>query len=345
MTGRYPGRDGLQPRGDLRRSSAPPTRATRAQPREAAGCTFGVASSDVKCQIWQDLAILGPAKLCGPSSPCPQDLRGRRTSRATTSWDCRGARRSPRRARPFPTSTPRPSRGARSCSSSGSPPQYGSLGARLDAILGRSPSGEGRIDRLVDLTVGINPGDGRGHGAAAVDLLRGRVLAHGRLGVGVRIQRQGHDRLQQVRDLLRQRVLSGGIANVNVDLPARAVPPEPISGFAARRTCSGSSPRRTSGSGIQRAGPPGGRRDARGARHQSRPVRRFRRHVLRRVSHPLTFNGAVLGLRGIALARDWADPTRPETVCATAQPPCRPITFVRGETRAVGWGGGGAGGS
>jgi hypothetical protein len=50
------------------------------------------------------------------------------------------------------------------------------------------------------------------------------------------------------------------------------------------------------------------------------------------VGNPLTFNGALLGLRGIAPARDWADPTHPGALCSTAQSPCRPITFVRSDT-------------
>jgi hypothetical protein len=47
-------------------------------------------------------------------------------------------------------------------------------------------------------------------------------------------------------------------------------------------------------------------------------------------SNPLTFNGAVLGLRGTALARDWADPTPGHQYvdCTAAQSPCRPVTFV-----------------
>jgi hypothetical protein len=46
-------------------------------------------------------------------------------------------------------------------------------------------------------------------------------------------------------------------------------------------------------------------------------------------SNPLTFNGAVLGLRGTALARDWADPTPGHQYadCTAAQSPCRPVTF------------------
>ncbi len=40
--------------------------------------------------------------------------------------------------------------------------QYSSLGSRLDAILGANPNGEGRIDRLVDLTVGMHPATAKG---------------------------------------------------------------------------------------------------------------------------------------------------------------------------------------
>ena len=55
-------------------------------------------------------------------------------------------------------------------------------------------------------------------------------------------------------------------------------------------------------------------------------------------SNPLTFNGAVLGLRGTALARDWADPTpgHQDADCTAAQPPCRPVTFVRADTSCGG---------
>ena len=56
------------------------------------------------------------------------------------------------------------------------------------------------------------------------------------------------------------------------------------------------------------------------------------------VSNPLTFNGTVLGLRGTALARDWADPTpgHEDAACNAAQPPCRPVTFVRADTSCGG---------
>ena len=40
--------------------------------------------------------------------------------------------------------------------------QYASLGSRLDTILGVNPTGEGRIDRFVDLTVGMDPATGKG---------------------------------------------------------------------------------------------------------------------------------------------------------------------------------------
>ena len=51
-------------------------------------------------------------------------------------------------------------------------------------------------------------------------------------------------------------------------------------------------------------------------------------------SNPLTFNGTLLAMRGTALARDWANPSLGSegVVCSAAQPPCRPITFVKNDT-------------
>ena len=55
-------------------------------------------------------------------------------------------------------------------------------------------------------------------------------------------------------------------------------------------------------------------------------------------SHPLTFNGAVLALRGTAMARDWADPTHPNVACNAAQSPCRPVMFVQADASCGGAG-------
>ena len=58
-------------------------------------------------------------------------------------------------------------------------------------------------------------------------------------------------------------------------------------------------------------------------------------------SNPLTFNGAVLGLRGTALARDWADPTPghqyADCTCRAAAVPPRHVRLARPEL----WGDGG----
>ena len=58
------------------------------------------------------------------------------------------------------------------------------------------------------------------------------------------------------------------------------------------------------------------------------------------VTNEMTFKGAVLALRGTALARDWADPTpgHQEADCNAAQPPCRPVTFVQADTSCGGAG-------
>ena len=124
-------------------------------------CTFGVVSSDVKCQIWQDLVILGPRQMC-PTTPCAPGFVGPTDK---PSYFFMGLPRSPSSA---PQGTPFSDIYAAAVTSSpelqqlGFTPQYGSLGARLDAIIGANPNGEGRIDRLVDLTVGIHPSTAKG---------------------------------------------------------------------------------------------------------------------------------------------------------------------------------------
>ena len=58
-------------------------------------------------------------------------------------------------------------------------------------------------------------------------------------------------------------------------------------------------------------------------------------------SNPLTFNGAVLGLRGTALARDWADPPgAPSTRIALRRSRRAAPSRSSGPTRAVGGRGG-----
>ena len=240
------------------------------------GCTFGSVSEDVKCQVWQDLVILGPRETCR-STPCGPGPTDR------PSYFFMGLPRSPSVA---PQGTPFSAIYAEAVKSSHEldqllfTTQYASLGTRLDAILGGPPNA--REDRPARrLHRGDGSGDGQGHGAPAVDLLRGRVLAHGRVGLGGRLQWPRDDRRQQVRDPLGQPALSGEHVQCECRRAERGLCRSERSralwrgGHARDHRAGEHLDRRSEG-----ADPRGGRRDARRTRHQSRAVR-LRRHLLR----------------------------------------------------------------
>ena len=303
------------------------------------GCTFGAVSADVKCQIWQDLVILGPRQTCGstPCGPGPTDK---------PSYFFMGLPRSPSVA---PQGTPFSDIYAAAVTSSQelraarvhAAVRLARLEARRDPRRPTQRRGPNRSARRPHR--GDGSGDGQGHGAPAVDLLRGRVLAHGRVGIGVRLQWPRDDRRQQVRDPLGQPALPGE----HVQCQCRRAESglcrsRTIAGSAARRTCSGSSPRRTSGSAIRA----GQIREVDAVMLAGRDINLVQYAASAAtccdgVSNPLTFNGAVLGLRGTALARDWADPT-PGPRTRSAVPRSRRAAPSRSSrpTRAVGGGGG-----
>ena len=215
------------------------------------GCTFGVVSSDVKCQIWQDLVILGPRQMCTPSS-CPPGFAGPTDK---PSYFFMGLPRSPSVA---PQGTPFSDIYAAAVTSSaelqqlGFTPQYGSLGSRLDAILGANPNGEGRIDRLVDLTVGIDPATAKGmERPPSIFYVDGYWRTDGSAS-GFAYNGRGTIVASKSVILSDSLLYLGDMSNVNADVPKAGCPRrEPIAGSAARRTCSGSWPRRTSGSAIR----------------------------------------------------------------------------------------------
>jgi len=297
------------------------------------GCTFGVASSDVKCQIWQDLAILGPRELCGPSSPCPQDLAGP-TDRP--SYYFMGLPRSSSVApqgTPFSTIYAAAVSGSPELQQLGFTPLYSSLGSRLDTILGGSPTSEGRIDRLVDLTVGINPATGTGMERPPAIFYVDGYWRTDDSASGFAYNGRGTIVSSKSAIFADSVLYLGSPANVNVDLPPAGCPPGSDLRLCGKADMLGVIAQENIWVG-----------DSNGQVHEVDAVMLAGRDInlvayaasaatcCDGLSYPLTFNGAVLGLRGIALARDWADPTRPETVCSSAQPPCRPITFVRGDT-------------
>ena len=236
----------------------------------------------MKCQIWQDLVILGPRQMCGPSS-CPPGFVGPTDK---PSYFFMGLPRSPSNA---PQGTPFPDIYAAAVASSPElqqlefTPQYGSLGSRLDAILGPNPTGEGRIGRLVDFTVGMHPATAKGmernpsifyiDGYWRTDDSASGFAYNGRGTI-----------VSSRSVILSDSLLSlGDLSNVNADVPKSTCPP----GATDRGLCGAADMLGIiaqeniwigdSNGRIHR----GGRRDARRARHQSGGIRRLRRYLLR----------------------------------------------------------------
>ena len=304
------------------------------------GCTFGVVSQDVKCQIWQDLVILGPRQMC-PAPSCALRVRGadgqaelllhgiaaqpvdRAAGHALLRHLCRGRQVQPG-AQQLQFTT-----------------QYSSLGTRLDAILGASPNGEGRIDRLVDLTVGIDPSTAKGMQRDPSIFYVDGYWRTDDSASAVRLQWPRDDRRQQVRDPLGQPALPGDMSNVNADAPKAGCASATDRGLCGAADMLGIIAQENIWIG-----------DPNGQIHEVDAVMLAGRDInlvqyaasaatcCEGSSNPLTFNGAVLALRGTALARDWADPTpgHQEADCNAAQPPCRPVTFVQADTSCGGAG-------
>jgi hypothetical protein len=129
------------------------------------GCTFGVASSDEKCRIWQDMVILGPQMICPTpgSSNCPI---GPKDKPSYYFWGI-GA---------TPSSAPQGTSDATIWAAAvaanpelsqlgfngtlGNYTNPGSVGPRLDALVGTNVDGSRKATRIVDLTVGTDPSTG-----------------------------------------------------------------------------------------------------------------------------------------------------------------------------------------
>ena len=217
--------------------------------------------------------------------------------------------------------------------------QYGSLGSRLDAILGVDPNGEGRIDRLVDLTVGMDPATGKGmERPPSIFYVDGYWRTDGSAS-GFAYNGRGTIVASKSVILSDSLLYLGNMSNVNADAPKAGCAERDRSralrrGGHARDHRPGEHLDRRS----ERADPRGGRRDARRARHQSRAVRRLRRHLLRGVEQSADVQrhraGAPRHGTGSGLGRP--DPGHQDVDCTAAQPPCRPVTFVRADTSCGG---------
>jgi hypothetical protein len=290
------------------------------------GCTFASVSSDVKCQIWQDLVILGPRQTCG-STPCESGPTDK------PSYFFMGLPRSPSVApqgTSFSDIYAEVVRSSHEFDQLRFTTQYSSLGLRLDAILGDRPNGE-KIDRLVDFTVGIDPATGKGmERPPSIFYVDGYWRTDGSESA---VAYNGRGTIVASKSVILSDSLLylGNTSNVNADAP--------------RGGCANPNDREHCGAAdmlgiIAQENIWIG--DPRGQIHEVDAVMLAGNDInlveyaasaaacCNGASNPLTFNGAMLALRGTALARDWADPTPGHEYadCTAAQPPCRPVAFV-----------------
>jgi hypothetical protein len=297
------------------------------------GCEFGLASADPRCQIWQDLVILGPKQTCNPS--CQGGTQGPRDA---PSYFFMGLPRGPGAA---PQRTPFSLIFAAAVNASpelrqlGFTTSYLSLGSTLDAWLGTDINGDGRAHRLVELTVGVDHTTGQAalrsqppifyvDGYWRVDGGTGAVAYNGRATVVASKSMMLSDSLLYL----------GGLANVNVTLPpstACASGDPAACGLADMLGL-------VSKDDIWIGDPSGTLHEISAVMLAGRDVNYFTYtatgECCRGLRNPLTLNGVVIAARQVALVRDWADPTPggEGAACNTAQSPCRPVVFVPGDT-------------
>lgn len=298
-------------------------------------CTFGVASTEPRCRIWQDLVIIGPKETCNPT--CQADVQGPADKPSYYFMGLpRGPSTSPQQTG-FDTIYAAAVNTSAELRQLGFTTRYSSLGARLDALLGTNPDGEGRVTRLVDLTVGTDPTTGQ-------SILRPQppifyVDGYWRTDRGMAgFAYNGRGTVVATKSMIVSDNLLylGSLSNVNTALPASSVCP---TGTADRTNCGladmlGLIARDDIWMG-----------DSNGTVHEISAVMLAGRDFnffeytssgscCNGPSNPVTFNGTVMATRQAALVRDWADPSagHESAQCNMAQSPCRPVVFFPSDT-------------
>jgi hypothetical protein len=297
------------------------------------GCTFRVPSQDLKCQIWQDLVILGPRQTCGstPCEPGPTDK---------PSYFFMGLPRSPSVA---PQGTRFSDIYAEAVESSHEldqlkfTAQYGSLGSRLDAILGLNPNGEGKIERLVDFTVGMDPDTAKGtERPPSIFYVDGYWRTDGSES-GIAYNGRGTIVASKSAILSDSIVYLGSMLNANADAPKGGCANPNDREHCGAADMLGIIAQENIWIGDQN----GSIREVDAVMLAGRDINVMQYAASAATccdgaNDTLTFNGTVLGLRGTALGRDWADASsgagHQNTDCSAARPPCQPVTFVQGDT-------------
>jgi hypothetical protein len=214
---------------------------------------------------------------------------------------------------------------------------YNSLGPRLDALVGFDPDGEGRVGRLVDLTVGTDPATGQValRSQPPIFYVDGYWRADGRTP-GLAYNGRATVVASRSMILSDNLLYLNGLDNVNTALPPASACP---SGAADRTRCGLAD---MLGLVAQQDVWMG---DASGPVHEISAVILAGNDVnmftytsantcCSGPSNPVTFNGTVMATRQAALVRDWANPTpgHEGAPCTAAQSPCRPVVFFPADT-------------
>jgi hypothetical protein len=294
-------------------------------------CTFGVASPDPKCQIWQDLVIIGPRQACAPAcdSAGPTD---------TPSYYFMGMPRSPSEA---PQQTGFSTIFDAAVNASAELRQlgfvagnYATLGQRLDALLGTDIDGEGRAKRLIELTVGVDPDTGQSVVRPAPPIFY--VDGYWRADGGTSFGYNGRATIAASKSVILSDNLLylGSLTNVNTQLPDAGACPN---GTTDRTNCGLADMLGLMAKDDIWMG------DSNGTVHEISAVMLAGRDFnffdytssggcCKGPSNPTTFNGTVMATRQAALIRDWAalDPPNGQGAngqCNSAGPGCQPVAF------------------
>ncbi len=302
------------------------------------GCTFGVATTDPKCQVWQDLVYVGIKSTT--SDPGPTDA---------TSYYFMGI---PRAASSTPQQTSFPAlyyamvnasaelRQMGFTPGTGTGTNMGNLGSRLDALAGQDTANlvvnEGNIPRLVDFTVRTD--------ASGTTVLRPKPPiffaddGHFRVADGTNYAFNGMATVVTTKSIILSDniIYLNGKDNANVTLPASCADSNDRTGcgvadglgLVAQNDIwigdSGNAGQTVQFvSGVMLAG-----RDINYLDYTSSSS------CCGGPANPITVNGTLMAVRDLTLARDWSDPrtNKDSSTCDSAGGRCRPIRYFPNDT-------------
>jgi len=303
-----------------------------------AGCTFGLASADPLCQVWQDLVIVGPRRTCAPE--CASGVIGP-TDRP--SYYFMGLPRAPGLAPQQTTFST-----IFDAAVAASPElrqlgfvagQYASLGQRMDTLLGPSPAGGSRVTRLVDLTVGVDGLTGQSQVRSGPPIFY--VDGYWRVDGGTSFAYNGRGTIVATKSMIISDNLLylGQTDNVNLTLP-------PSTGSCAppandRTNCGVADLLALIAQEDIWIGDPGPSgqtlHQIQGLMLAGRDANMFNYTsaggCCEGTANPVVIDGALVASREFVMLRDWAYPgddrQGPHQRCTAAGAGCRPVALLR----------------